>query len=167
MRRPHISTVKVPAFRDLVGLVVFVSLCFGVSIFGGLVAAPAIREWYAALAKPPWTPPGWVFGPVWTVLYPLMAVAGWTVWREGRSRIAVLLFLLQLALNAAWPWLFFGRHRPDWAFFDIVALTIVLAATIVAFYRVRRRAALLLVPYLAWVVFAGALNFAVWRLNLP
>jgi tryptophan-rich sensory protein len=150
-----------------VGLVVFVSLCFGVSIFGGLVTAPAIRGWYAALAKPAWTPPGWVFGPVWTVLYPLMAVAGWTVWREGRSRIAVLLFLLQLALNAAWPWLFFSRRRPDWAFFDIVALTIAIAATIVAFYRVRRRAALLLVPYLAWVVFAGALNFAVWRLNLP
>ncbi|MCG6920384.1 MAG: tryptophan-rich sensory protein [Acidobacteria bacterium] len=167
MRRPHISTVKVPARRDVLGLVVFVALCFGVSILGGMVAAPAIRGWYAPLAKPAWTPPGWVFGPVWTILYPLMAVAGWTVWREGRSRIAVLLFLLQLALNAAWPWLFFGCRRPDWAFFDIVALTIVIVATIVAFYRVRRRAAFLLVPYLAWVVFAGALNFAVWQLNLP
>ncbi len=167
MRRPHISTVKVPAIRDVLGLVAFVLLCFGVSVFSGMVTAPAIREWYAALAKPSWTPPRWVFGPVWTLLYPLMAVAGWTVWREGRSRIAVLLFLLQLALNAAWPWLFFGRRRPDWAFFDIVALTIVIVATIVAFYRVRRRAALLLVPYLAWVVFAGALNLAVWQLNLP
>jgi len=167
LRRPHISTVKVPAIRDVLGLVAFVLLCFGVSVFGGMVTAPAIREWYAALAKPSWTPPGWVFGPVWTLLYPLMAVSGWTVWREGRSRIAVLLFLLQLALNATWPWLFFGRRRPDWAFFDIVALAVVLVATIVAFYRVRRRAALLLVPYLAWVVFAGALNFAVWQLNLP
>lgn len=161
------SAVKVPATRDVLGLVGFVLLCFGISILGGRAAAPAIREWYEPLAKPSWTPPGWVLGPVWTLLYPLMAVAGWTVWREGRSRIAVLFFLLQLALNAAWPWLFFTRRRPDWAFFDVVALTIAIVATIVAFYGVRRRAALLLVPYLAWVVFAAVLNFAIWRLNPP
>jgi tryptophan-rich sensory protein len=159
--------VKVPALRDALGLGAFILLCFGVLVFGGTVTAPAIRAWYVALDKPPWTPPGWVFGPIWTLLYPLMAVAGWTVWREGRSRIAVLLFLLQLALNAAWPWLFFARRRPDWAFYDIVALMIAIVATIVAFYRVRRRAALLLVPYLAWVIFAGSLNFAVWQLNRP
>jgi tryptophan-rich sensory protein len=106
-----------------------------------------------------------VFGPVWTILYPLMAIAGWTVWREGRSRLAVLLFLLQLALNAAWPWLFFGLRRPDWALIDVFALVIAIVLTIVVFYRLRRRAALLLVPYLAWVVFAATLNFAIWRLN--
>jgi tryptophan-rich sensory protein len=94
-----------------------------------------------------------------------MAVAGWTVWREGRSRVAVLLFLLQLALNAVWPWIFFGLRRLDWAFFDVVALAAAILATIVAFYRVRRRAALLLVPYLAWVIYAASLTFAVWRLN--
>lgn len=165
MKRIHISAVKVPAVRDILGLVAFLALCFGVSILGGMVAAPALREWYAALAKPAWTPPGWVFGPIWTILYPLIAVSGWTVWREGRSRLAVLLFLLQLALNAAWPWFFFGFRRLDWAFFDVVALTVTLVATIAVFYRVRRRAAALLVPYLAWVVFAAALNFAVWHLN--
>ena len=165
MKRPHISTVKVPAIRDLVGLVAFVLLCFGTSFLGGMVAAPAFREWYVELSKPPWTPPGWMFGPIWTVLYSLMAVAGWTVWREGRSRIAVLLFLLQLALNAAWPWVFFGLRRLDWAFLLIVAMVVAIVATIAAFYRVRRRAAFLLVPYLVWVAFAGALSFAVWRLN--
>lgn len=166
MTRLHISKVKVPAGRDLVGFVIFVLLCFGVSVLGGMVTTPALRPWYESLAKPPWTPPGWVFGPVWVVLYPLMAIAGWTIWREGRSRVAVLLFLLQLALNAAWPWLFFGLRRLDWAFVDIVALVVAIVVTIVAFYRLRRRAAFLLVPYLAWVVFAAALNFAVWRLNL-
>ena len=165
MKRIHISAVKVPALRDILGLAFFLALCFGASVHGGLVAAPALREWYAGLVKPAWTPPGWVFGPIWTILYPLMAVAGWTVWREGRSRVAVLLFLLQLALNAAWPWLFFGLRRPDWAFFDVLALTVTLAATIAVFYRLRRRAALLLVPYLAWVAFAAVLNLAVWRLN--
>lgn len=163
--RLHISKVKVPAGRDLLGFIAFVLLCFGVSVLGGRVTAPALRPWYEALAKPSWTPPGWVFGPVWVVLYPLMAIAGWTIWREGRSRVAVLLFLLQLALNAAWPWFFFGLRRLDWALIDIVALVVAIVATIVVFYPLRRRAALLLVPYLAWVVFAAALNFAIWQLN--
>jgi len=101
--RLHISKVEVPAGRDLLGFVAFVLLCFGVSVLGGRVTGPALRPWYESLAKPSWTPPGWVFGPVWVILYPLMAIAGWTIWREGRSRVAVLLFLLQLALNAVWP----------------------------------------------------------------
>jgi tryptophan-rich sensory protein len=165
VKRIHISAVKVPALRDIVGLVTFLALCFGASVLGGWVTAPALRGWYADLAKPDWMPPGWVFGPVWTLLYALIAVSGWTIWREGRSRLAVLLFLLQLALNAAWPWVFFGLQRPDWAFYTILALVFSLAATIVVFYRLRRRAALLLVPYLAWVLFAAALNLAIWRLN--
>jgi tryptophan-rich sensory protein len=157
--------VKVPVARDLLGLIAFVLLCFGVSIFGGMVTAPALRPWYESLAKPPWNPPGWVFGPVWAILYPVVAIAGWTIWREGRSRVAVLLFLLQLAMNAAWPWLFFGLRRLDWALVEIVALVAAILVTIVVFYRLRRRAAFLLVPYLAWVVFAAALNLALWQLN--
>lgn len=166
MGRLQLSAVEIPPVRDVAGLVAFIVLCFGASILGGRVASTEFAEWYTALAKPPWTPPGWVFGPIWTVLYALMATAGWMVWREG-SRIAVLLFLLQLALNAVWPWIFFGLKRLDWAFYASVAMAVAILATIVAFYAVRRRAALLLVPYLAWVLFAAWLSLAVWRLNGP
>lgn len=155
----------VSATRDVLGLSAFVLLCFGVSILGGIAAASALPEWYASLEKPSWNPPGWVFGPVWTLLYPMIAVSGWLVWRDGRSRTAPLLFLLQLSLNAVWPWLFFARRRPDWAFAAIVALAAAIVATIVVFRRTNRAAARLLVPYLVWVLFAGALNLAIWRLN--
>ena len=167
MGRLHLSAVEIPPVRDMAGLVAFAVLCFGASLLGGRVASTAFADWYTALAKPDWTPPGWVFGPVWTVLYALMAVAGWMVWREGHARIPVLLFFLQLALNAVWPWIFFGFKRLDWAFYDIVAMTVATLATIVAFYPVRRRAALLLVPYFVWILFAGSLSLAVWRLNGP
>ena len=161
------SAVKIPPVRDVAGLVAFIVLCFGASLLGGRVAHGAFAEWYTALAKPAWTPPSWVFGPIWTVLYTLMAVAGWMVWREGHARIAVLLFLLQLAINAGWPWIFFGLKRLDWAFYAIVAMALAILATIAAFYSVRRRAALLLVPYFLWGLFAGSLSLAVWRLNSP
>ena len=116
-------------------------------------------------AKAALDPPGWVFGPVWTSLYPLIAVAGWMAWREGRARFGPLLFLLQLALNAAWPWLFFAQRRPDLALVCIAALLVAILGTIVAFWRSSRGGAILLVPYLAWVGFAAALNHAIWRLN--
>lgn len=151
--------------RDVLGLTAFVILCFGVSAVGGRAAIPAVSEWYPALKKPAWTPPGWVFGPVWTLLYPMVAVAGWLAWREGRSRIGPLVFLLQLALNAAWPWLFFAERRPDLAFYDIVALSVAILAAVIVFWRVSRAAALMLLPYLAWVGFAATLNHAIWKLN--
>ena len=151
--------------RDVLGLTAFVILCFGVSAVGGRAAMPAVAEWYPALRKPTWTPPSWVFGPVWTLLYPMVAVAGWLAWREGRSRIGPLVFLLQLALNAAWPWLFFAERRLDLAFYDIVALLLAILGTVVAFWRVSCAAALMLLPYLAWVGFAAALNHAIWKLN--
>jgi translocator protein len=157
--------VTVSRTRDVLGLTGFVVLCFGVSVLGGKATTPALAEWYPALRKPPWTPPGWVFGPVWTLLYPVIAVAGWMAWREGRARFGPLLYLLQLALNGAWPWLFFGQRRPDLALVCIAALFVTILATAVAFWRSSRGAAMLLVPYLAWVGFAAALNHAIWRLN--
>jgi translocator protein len=157
--------LSVSRTRDVVGLTAFVILCFGVSTLGGRAAASSLTDWYPALKKPPWTPPGWVFGPVWTLLYPMIAVAGWLAWREGRSRIGPLLFLLQLALNAAWPWLFFGQRRLDLAFYDVVALCVATLATVVAFWRVSRGASVMLLPYLAWVGFACVLTRAIWRLN--
>jgi tryptophan-rich sensory protein len=156
---------KVSRTRDVLGLIAFVALCFGVSVLGSRATGPALAAWYPALRKPSWTPPGWVFGPVWTLLYPLVAVAGWMAWREGRARFGPLVYLLQLALNAAWPWFFFGQRRPDLALVCVVALWVAILATVVAFWRVSRAAASLMLPYLAWVAFAAALNHAIWRLN--
>jgi tryptophan-rich sensory protein len=124
--------------------------------------------WYATLAKPAWNPPSWLFGPVWTLLYAMMAVAAWLVWREGGWRVqgrVLALYLLQWALNALWTPLFFGLQRPALAFAEILALDVALLATLLAFWRVRRLAAALLVPYALWVAFATVLNFTIWRLN--
>jgi tryptophan-rich sensory protein len=157
--------VSVSRRRDVLGLAAFVVMCFGVSLLGGRATLPALAHWYPALAKPTWTPPEWVFGPVWTLLYPTVAVAGWLAWREGRSRRGTLLYLLQLTLNAAWPWFFFGERRIGWALVCVVALWFAILGTIVAFWRVSRGAAVLMLPYLGWVGFALALNAALWRMN--
>ena len=125
-------------------------------------------EWYATLKKPSWNPPDWIFGPVWSALYTMMAVAAWLVWKRGgfaAQRRPLTLFLVQLALNALWTPLFFGLHRPGLAFVEIVMLWLAIAATLAAFRPVSRPAAWLLVPYLAWVSFAAVLNFTLWRLN--
>lgn len=151
--------------RDVLGLAAFVVMCFGVSLLGGRATLPALAHFYPSLVKPSWTPPSWVFGPVWTLLYPMVAVAGWLAWREGRSRRGTLLFLLQLGLNAAWPWLFFAERRIDLALTCVVALVAAIALTIVAFWGVSRAAAVLMLPYLAWVAFAATLNAAIWRMN--
>lgn len=124
--------------------------------------------WYAGLAKPAWTPPGWVFAPVWTMLYLLMAVAAWLVtlngeWRQRRLPLA--LFILQLAVNAAWSWLFFGLQRPDWALLNILVLWGLVSVTVVLFFNTRRVAGILLLPYWGWLTLAAALNAAIWRLN--
>jgi benzodiazapine receptor len=123
--------------------------------------------WYEALAKPSWTPPGWLFAPVWFLLYLGIAVAGWLVWRAGGSgaTLPLALWVAQLVLNAAWSWLFFGLHRPGAALVDIVILLVLILAFVVAAYRVSRVAAWLVVPYALWVLFATALNAAIVRLN--
>lgn len=151
--------------RDALGLVAFLALAFGVLLLGASATSPSFVEWYPTLRKPSWTPPGWAFGPVWTLLYPMVAVSGWRAWREGRGRKRLLIYLVQMALNAAWPWLFFAARQPALALVDVVVLFAAILATAVAFWRVHRGAALLLVPYLGWVGFAAALNYAIWRLN--
>lgn len=151
--------------RDVFGLAAFVVMCFGVSLLGGRATLPALAHWYPDLAKPAWTPPVWVFGPVWTLLYPMVAVAGWLAWREGRSRGGTLVYLLQLTLNAAWPFVFFTERRIGWALVCVVVLWLAILGTLVAFWRVSRTAALLLVPYLGWVGFAATLNAALWWMN--
>jgi len=140
-------------------------LCFAAAAMGGLFMP---GDWYASLKKPSWNPPGWIFGPVWTALYTMMAVAAWLVWRQGgwgKQRQALLIFLAQLALNALWTPLFFGLHWAGVAFAEIILLWLAIAWTISAFWRVHRAAVWLLAPYLAWVGFAAVLNGTLWRLN--
>ena len=159
------TTVGRVSLRPVLGLAVWLGLCFAAASLGALFLP---GEWYARLQKPAWNPPNWIFGPVWTVLYTIMAIAAWLVWRVGgfaRQRTALLLFLLQLFFNALWSPLFFGLHLPGFAFADLLLLWLALLATIVAFWRARRVAGVMLLPYLAWVTFAGALNLALWRLN--
>ncbi len=144
-------------------------------IFVALVAAAALSgaafspgPWYAELAKPPWTPPDWVFPFVWGVLYLLIAIAGWLVWTNPKRRASLpALWGIQLGLNALWSWIFFGLHRPGVAFAEIAALWLTIAAFILLARHENRIASLLFALYLLWVTFAAALNFAIWQLNLP
>jgi tryptophan-rich sensory protein len=159
----HMQTTR----RQIIGLGGWLLLSFIVSAIGAAASVQA-KSFYGQLAQPAWAPPGWVFGPVWTVLYVLMAVAAWLVWRSGgflQNRLALGFFLAQLVFNALWSWLFFGWRLGGWAFVDILALLVSLAITLVLFWRVRRAAGVLLIPYLAWVTFAAVLNFVVWQMN--
>ena len=144
-----------------------VIVCELAGVIPSLLTADEVATWYPALAKPAFTPPSWVFGPVWTTLYLLMGVALYLVWRSdrGRRRVALAVFGVQLALNAAWTLVFFGSRAVFGGLVVIVALLAAIIATEVAFARVDRRAAGLLVPYLLWVGFATALNYEIWRLN--
>jgi len=151
----------------MIALIVWLVVSLAAGGVGALATRNA-REFYASLAKPAWAPPGWLFGPVWTVLYVLMGVAAWLVWRSAGwsgASVALSLFLVQLVCNAAWSWIFFAWRSGALAFADIVLLLVLIVATMLAFARVHGLAALLLLPYLAWVVFATALTFAIWRGN--
>jgi tryptophan-rich sensory protein len=149
----------------LIGLL---ALCYAVAAVGGLATADSVTSWYPTLVRPDWRPPNWLFGPVWTTLYTAMAVAMWNIARQvpwPDSRPAVVAFGIQLALNAAWSPLFFGAKALGLALVDIVAMWFAIAATIAVFWRHSRLSAALLVPYLAWVSFATALNAWIWWMN--
>ncbi len=143
-------------------LLVFFALVVATASTGILFQPGA---WYAQMRKPSWTPPNWAFGPVWTVLYIMIAIAGWLVWREAGPGPAIFLWGAQLVLNAMWSWLFFGRRRMDLAFVDVVLLWLSVAAFAVAAIPVSTTASLLFLPYLVWVTIAGALNLSVWQMN--
>lgn len=149
------------------GLLGWLLLCFAVAALGALASRDA-PGFYAQLNRPDWAPPASVFGPVWTLLYAMMAVAAWQVWRQrswGGAAVPLGLFVAQLAANGLWSWLFFGWRLGAPAFADIVLLWVLLAATLAGFWRIRRSAGLLLLPYLAWVSFATALTWSVWQRN--
>ena len=152
-----------------IGLAVFIAICLGAGGLGAVATTPEIDGWYRTLAKPAWNPPDAVFGPVWTTLFILMAIAAWLIWRPEGFKVAAMpltLFAMQLVLNVSWSWIFFGMHQPGWAFVEIVALWLAIVATTAAFFRCSELGGCLLVPYLAWVSFAAVLNFTIWRLNL-
>ena len=151
-----------------VALAFLLFICLGAAGLGAAATNLSVEDWYAALNKPSWNPPNWLFAPVWTTLYIGMAAAAWLVWRRNGLAAAwlpLLLFGVQLFLNSAWSALFFGMRSPGIAFIDIVLLWIAILATTVAFGRVSNLAATLMVPYLGWVTFATALNWSIWRMN--
>jgi len=146
-------------------LLVWIAISFVPALVGSQFGP---GEWYGQLRKPSWTPPGYLFGPVWTFLYASMGVAAWLVWKRvgySGARVTLSLFLAQLAFNGLWSWLFFGLQRPDLAFVDIVFLWCFILITLLAFWRQSAAAGIIMVPYLLWVSFAGVLNFSIWRLN--
>jgi translocator protein len=156
------------AAHEAAALLGFVVLCLAVAAAGGAVTATSVGTWYAGLAKPAFNPPNWVFGPVWTALYLMMAFAGWRVWRRRRARdvrLALGAWALQLALNLGWSFVFFGARLIGAALAEIALLLAAILATAVLFWRIDRVAGALFVPYAAWVAFATALNAALWRLN--
>jgi tryptophan-rich sensory protein len=166
-RRRGIARRSAPMMdaSSLLALLAFIAPCFLAALTGAFFRP---GEWYERLKKPSWRPPNRIFAPVWSVLYLMIAVSGWLVWRERGftgAALALTVYGVQLALNAAWTPLFFGLHRPGLGLVDIVLLWMSIVATIVLFWPIHLAAALLLVPYLAWVTFAAALNFALWRLN--
>jgi benzodiazapine receptor len=153
---------------DLIALAFFVALCLGIGALGGSVVASSIDTWYADLAKPSFTPPDRLFGPVWTALYVLMAIAAWRVWRAAdrdTRRGPLTLFALQLALTLGWTVVFFGLQKIGAAVATIIVLDVGVVVTTLAFRPIDRWAGLLMVPYLAWVAFATVLTIAIWRLN--
>ena len=150
-----------------IGLLGWVAITFAAAAAGAIASIDA-GSFYEQLARPAWAPPGWLFGPVWSALYLLMSVAAWLVWREQGAKglpVALALFLIQLGANALWSWLFFAWRYGALAFAEVLVLLALIVATLVSFWRIRRSAGLLLVPYLAWVCFASVLTWAVWQRN--
>jgi tryptophan-rich sensory protein len=162
------NSMTTPPKYPWLGLVVWIVVCFVAAGIGGAVTTPNIGSWYAALAKPSWNPPNWIFGPVWSTLYFFMAIAAWLVWRQGgliSAKLPLALFGIQLILNVLWSCIFFGLQMPGLAFVEVFLLWAAIAATMVTFWQRSLVAGLLFVPYFAWVSFASVLNFTIWLLN--
>ncbi len=160
------TTLALHPKSQLPALAGFIALTLAVGAISGVATAAGVSGWYQTLVKPAFNPPNWLFGPVWTALYVLMAVAAWRVWRiAGWTTQAMQLFLAQLALNFAWSFIFFGAHATGVALIEIVVLWIAIVATTVAFWRIDRPAGWMMVPYIAWVSFATILNASIWLLN--
>jgi tryptophan-rich sensory protein len=153
--------------NQIAGLAVSLLVVFGIATLGGVLTNLSVATWYPSLGKPSWTPSGATIGTVWTVLYTVMGIAAWIVWRSGfggRQR-PLAIYALQLLLNAGWSALFFGLRSPGWALLEIGILWLAILATSVTFWKVSKLAGALMIPYLLWVTFAGVLNALVWKMN--
>lgn len=158
--------MKQTAIYEVLKAIGAIVICQLAGIIGSFFTVSSVGTWYAAINKPSFNPPSWVFGPVWITLYTMMGISLYLVWRSGnRDWVVFGVFGLQLVLNAAWSILFFGLQSPGIAFAEIIVLWLSILATIFLFFNVSRAAAYLLIPYALWVTFAAVLNFAIWRLN--
>lgn len=158
-----------PLWKTGLSLALALAIPFAAAALGGWITASSVETWYPTLQKPSWNPPSWLFAPVWTVLYLLMGLAAWRIWRLGWQepavRGALLFFALQLVFNVAWSFLFFGFQRLDLALLEILVLLALIVVTVLRFGALDRLAGWLLVPYLLWTAFASALNATIWWLN--
>jgi benzodiazapine receptor len=163
------KTSRTPALSrrgSAYGLFIALLCCFGTSAVGGLLTSTSVSTWYLQLVRPSWNPPGWLFAPVWTTLYAMMAVSVWLVWRASdNSKRAITVFAIQLFLNLLWSALFFGLRSPGFAFVEILFLVLMIVVTIREFSRIDKLAAALLVPYVLWTSFATVLNGTIFWLN--
>jgi len=154
---------------EVVKLILAIVICQAAGLVGSIFTVPSIPTWYATLQKPSFSPPNWIFAPVWTILFTLMGISLYLVWRKGRGnknvRNALLIFAVQLVLNVLWSVLFFGLQSPLYAFVEIIVLWAAILFTILKFFKVSKNAALLLIPYILWVSFAAYLNYSIWILT--
>ncbi|HEY8356753.1 MAG TPA: TspO/MBR family protein [Ramlibacter sp.] len=167
MQAVHPSAPHHARASQWVGLVAWLAVTFAAAVVGSLASINA-SEFYLQLDRPEWAPPAALFGPVWTVLYLMMGMAAWFVWREygwRHAHVALTVYVVQLVLNALWSWLFFEWHQGEAAMLDIAVLWGLIALNLLMFFRAHRVAGLLLVPYLAWVTFAAALTYTLWQMN--
>ena len=155
--------------NNIAKLIISIVLSVGLGLLGGIFTAPEIQTWFVHLHKPVWNPPNWLFAPVWTTLYLLMGISFYLIWKAkadlDAKRWAVIIFIVQFALNFAWSYIFFKDHQMGWAFVDIIVLWLAIICTIVAFSRINSIAAWLLIPYVCWVSFAAILNYTIWQMN--
>lgn len=170
--KKHKQEDLVMAGKDVFRLIISIAVSQSAGLIGSIFTRSELQStWYAALQKPSFQPPGWVFAPVWITLYTLMGIAAFLVWRKGLSsrkvQLALMIFLVQLILNTLWSLLFFGLNWPLGGLVDIVILWVAILLTIIAFKDISKPAALMLIPYILWVTFALVLNFEIWRLNRP
>lgn len=155
--------------KDWIKLVISIAIPLAVGSIAGLFTRPEIAGWYQTIEKPSWQPPNWVFGPVWTVLYIMMGVSLYLVWKSNvqakQKRKAVVLWIIQLVFNFFWSYIFFRQHQIDWALGEIIVLWLFILLTIFSFVRINKLAAWLLVPYISWVTFASILTYTIYQLN--